>query len=475
MQLTKSRPTAAVAGLTALLVANAAFTQAAQYADTYSARDFTLQAVYDDSTKATTFKLQSSSGSSNFGWKGIGTGSSMSGSTMYIAWVNSDGSVTLSNRYSRNENEPSASTALALPAISRNTSATTSSGSGTTVIWTQSGFPTSSDKMNSVKMNWAMYSRGPSSSSPDASISQHSSTGRFSLDLTKAYDANSAQATTTTTSSAAGSGSNASGMTKRDMIVLAHLLVAIIAYLLIMPIGVFIGRFGRTTLNNWFGKHRAVQSFGILLAVVAMFLGFGTIWAEDGEGEHFGETHHKLGVFLTVVAVLQGILGQIGHKVFHAKRIRWQNYIHIVIGIVLLPMAVYNMQEGFPLWEWGAPNWASWILWAWLGLIGVIYILGMVFCIPRERRAARAAAINAEKIETPGEDNSMLMTHGNYSPPPQNAYDNRYGNAYNGSGATNAGYAHDYGYGQNQYAQQYTHDSTPRGAPLQQARYGYAA
>jgi protein-S-isoprenylcysteine O-methyltransferase Ste14 len=46
----------------------------------------------------------------------------------------------------------------------------------------------------------------------------------------------------------------------------------IVGWLLIFPAGIFLARFGRTTFK-WFPKHRIVQTFGVLIVFIGMFLG----------------------------------------------------------------------------------------------------------------------------------------------------------------------------------------------------------
>ncbi len=213
-------------------------------------------------------------------------------------------------------------------------------------------------------MIWAMNPSGPSSTATDASFSRHTAEGRMTLDLTKPYTEGSAGASTVVSSTGSEQGEGEEeetdrSMSKRNMIVWAHMIIGIFTWLLVFPLGVFIGRFGRTTMR-WFPKHRIVQVIGIVLAVVTMFLGFGTIWAQGGH--HMNERHHTLGLSLTLLAVFQGLLGQFGHMLWHAKRIRIQNFLHIIIGITIIPLATWNMGLGLELWEWAPPDYAAYIV-----------------------------------------------------------------------------------------------------------------
>ncbi len=268
----------------------------------------------------------------------------------------------MSNRQAVGEVQPLTTTALQLPAIVLSTASTKTNSTGTTVAWTQPGFPQSGSTFNAVDMIWAINTQGPTSSAQNAVLYKHQTRGFITLDLTKPYQGGAVTSSETSSSSSASGGAQR-GMTKRNMIVWAHMIIGIVAWLLILPTGVFIGRFGRTKFR-WFPAHRAVQTVGILFVIIAMFLGFGTIWClgAASQGRQLTLTHHKLGLALALLAVFQGLLGQFGHIMWHRKAIRLQNFLHIIIGIVIIPLATWNMGEGFELWEYNPPRYAAYIV-----------------------------------------------------------------------------------------------------------------
>jgi hypothetical protein len=56
------------------------------------------------------------------------------------------------------------------------------------------------------------------------------------------------------------------------------------------------------------------------------------------------------------------VLGQVGHALWNGKGIRLINFLHIIIGVTILPLAVWNMGMGFDLWLWVPPKAASYVV-----------------------------------------------------------------------------------------------------------------
>ena len=174
-----------------------------------------------------------------------------------------------------------------------------------------------------------------------------------------------------------------------------------------------------------------------MLTLLFYFSGFGIIWSTSSQ--NFTETHHTLGLGLVLLALFQGILGQVGHMVFRSKGVRIQNYFHMAIGIVLIPAAVYEMNLGFELWSWNPPKAASVVvscrrlkyscvgiqslthaslaqLYIWAGVLAVIYVAGLAYGLPRERRANREREAQIPLVDRAGDwdDNvneKTMLTH----------------------------------------------------------------
>ncbi len=374
-----------ISSIVAIATASLPLVQGALFADSYRSRVFALAAIYDDTTQATTFTLASPQLTSTFGWIGIGTGQQMAGSNMVISWVNADNSVTVSNRAAVGEIQPLTTNPLSLPGIQRDLSSTAAAAAGAMITWQQPGFPPAGSDLSKVDMIWAVNPTDrPSGPADDATIFRHRNHGNIRLDLTKAYTGTTAAPGAPPSIIAPGGagGPNAQGsadggrgasndgdggsdsggdykgpplrkMNKYNRVVFAHLFFMVFGWLLFFPAGILIARFGRLRFT-WFPVHRLVQTVGIVVVIIGMFLGFGIQWTV--KGKHLDEKHHKLGLALCILAVFQGLLGQFGHVIRPKTGSRIQNYIHILLGLTLLPLATYNMHLGFGMWRWKTGN-----------------------------------------------------------------------------------------------------------------------
>ncbi|KDN52439.1 CBD9-like protein [Tilletiaria anomala UBC 951] len=370
----------------AALAVAAGVAHASVFADSFtqSQYGFTLQAIYDSDAGHTNFTLHTLNSGQAVGWMGIGTGEQMAGSNMMVGWVNTDNTVVISQRTTAGEIMPTTKNIKAQRFTVDKTLSKTQS-SGTTFAWSQPGFPEAGGNMQMVNMIWAVNpSDAPATADTSATIYKHASRGFITLDLTKPYTGGAI----TASDASSGAPKASRTMSMRNSIIIAHMVLSIVAWLILMPAGIFIARFGRTAFT-WLPKHRIVQTVSIAFILIAMGLGFAIVKSEGGVD--FSQRHHKLGFVLAMLAVFQGLLGQFGHMLWNAKRIRVQNYLHIIIGIVLFGLAPWNMALGFDLWVPWYPSVAGkYVCIAWAALLGVVYICGLAL-LPREFKTDRKA------------------------------------------------------------------------------------
>ena len=327
---------------------------AALFADSFAStpNDLMLTGIYDSSTGSTNFTVQTSKNGVNLGWIGIGTGTQMAGASMMVGWVNTDNSVVLSQRHATGEYMPTTQ-GLVLPKFAVQTSNTKSTSAGTTFNWIQPGFPASGADLAQTNMIFALNPGGsPDSMDPSAMLYKHSTRGFITLDLTKPYTEGSGAVSGTVSTSTTGSRT----LNMRNNIIIAHMVIGIIAWFILLPLGIFLARFGRSNFT-WFPKHRAVQSVAVVFVIVAMFLGFGANWTIGAP--NLVDQHHMLGLALVCLVIFQAILGAAGHHIRKVSGVRVQNYLHMVIGVTLVPLAVWNAGKGLDLWEWAPPMAAS--------------------------------------------------------------------------------------------------------------------
>ncbi|KAJ1018537.1 hypothetical protein NDA16_004819 [Ustilago loliicola] len=331
--------------------------------------------------------MTASGGGAPIGWYAVGTGSKMAGSNMMIGWVDTTGKVVMSQRTAPGHDDPTTSISALAANLEHKFSFSNSSGT----VWAWS-FPLSaSDRAptSTTPFIWANNKNDNPASSTTASIRRHTAYGVFNLDLIKPYDPSSSSSSDSGSSSSLKPGSNTGSqnqssriLNRRNNIIIAHMVMMIIAWFLLVPAGILIGRYGRTFFK-WFPVHRAVMGAAFLFVL----LGFIIIVAQTSSGdEHFSSTHAKTGLAIIIIMVLQGVLGLVGHK---TKRFNPSRIVHVVIGLGVTMLAVWNSTEGLSLWSWGVPQWAGWILWIWAGLLALAYLGGLAL-LPRDLRQWRA-------------------------------------------------------------------------------------
>lgn len=120
----------------------------------------------------------------------------------------------------------------------------------------------------------------------------------------------------------------------------------VVAWLLILPIGIYIARFGRNAFT-WFPAHRGVQSFATLLIVIADFLAIVAI--HSNSGEHFSSNHAKCGLVVFIILAAQMLLGGLAHYYKSRTGKRHIGYVHVPLGILLIGENVIAPRSVFML------------------------------------------------------------------------------------------------------------------------------
>uniref|UniRef100_V5EUT4 Cytochrome b561 domain-containing protein n=2 Tax=Kalmanozyma brasiliensis (strain GHG001) TaxID=1365824 RepID=V5EUT4_KALBG len=383
--------------------------------------------------------MTASGGGAPMGWYAVGTGRQMDGSNMMIGWVNTDGNVVMSQRTATGHSDPTTSINALTATMEPRHSFSNSSGT----VWAWS-FPMSgseSTPSSSTPFIWAANKNNNPASGTTSTIRRHTAYGSITLDLTKPYSTDGSG------SNGGSSGGNGTPLTpttgasqsnrilnRNNKLIIAHMVFMIIAWFLLVPAAILVGRYGRTFFK-WLPVHRNLQIAAFFSVLIAFIL----IIVEVGSGEHFDSTHAKLGLAIFIVMILQMVLGMIGHK---TKRFNVSRIVHVVIGLGITVAAVWNSAEGLSLWDWGPPRWASWILWIWFGVLAIAYLAGLAL-LPRDLRQWRESqgTSNPEKrdyldlqhnpsngasTEQPSPNEQPVMHPGWGAPPLQSATSQAY-------------------------------------------------
>ncbi|PWN32341.1 uncharacterized protein FA14DRAFT_87433 [Meira miltonrushii] len=346
-------------------------------ADSHCGEGYCVTGIYDSKSKMANYTLVVPQGGAPLGWYAIGQGTQMAGANMAINWVNSDMTVTTSHRSTGGEYQPLVS-AVTVQAFSTNSDASRTKTGQTTWSWNMP-LPTQYPQ-NAVQHIFAVASVSPSSSAVNTNLVKHYRNEQgIVLDFTKPYTgaspagvAGSTQSTSTTMSMT-GQRDLGNNTTR---IFLVHMIFMILGWQLLFPIGILLARYGRTFFT-WFPYHRAVMWAGFLLVFIAFFLAISGVATEGGP--HFSNTHEKLGLALFILVIVQIVFGAASHELKKRKGLRYIGFVHIPFGLILYGLSVWQIHEGFSVWQWNPPAYASYIIYAWAGLMGLLYFVGFIF------------------------------------------------------------------------------------------------
>ncbi|WVQ80714.1 hypothetical protein IAT38_002819 [Cryptococcus sp. DSM 104549] len=335
-----------------LLVLAAMRVSAAVTGQRYCNKYMCVTGKHDSSRNIDEYTLDPPSGKAitrdDFGWIAIGFGSTMTSSPMVIAWPNSDGSITLSQRSASQHTMP---TVVSSPPrkASLISSSSFSNSSTTSITFT---LPASSNTTNSTAIIWAYGNTNPDSSSEDAKITQHLASGNTKLALLGVLS-NS----TNTTISSGDSGSSDDGTTTSSShkILVAHVVCGALAAMAVLPTGMLVPRIARgmTTSRWWFPVHgvlNGILGFGLVTAAFAI--------ARANFDGGFNSSHRKLGLALFVLCLLQTLLGIFVHWYQRAHRFQTAagrgptNFLHMMLGVFIIGIGWGTVWKGIDE-EWG--------------------------------------------------------------------------------------------------------------------------
>jgi len=261
----------------------------------------------------------------NVGWAGVGVGKYMTTSYLIVAWPNSSGNVTVSQRRADGYYEPIPSPNQSDLILDAEASGI-QNGKFVAVIRRAVTVADSTIQMN--EKQWFVYALGPSRPSDEynATLEQHRAdqTG-----VTELIIDNGDQDVT-------------------DKYLAIHAAFMLVAWAVATPLAIFIVRFGRKALpNTWFRLHWGIQVFvtttcvivGFVFAVMAM------------GGLRHDRAHHKLGY-----AIIVGFIAQLGLGVFHhVKFDKRREYvplwtkIHWWVGRLLFIFVLLQIELGLRL------------------------------------------------------------------------------------------------------------------------------
>ncbi|KAM0385480.1 hypothetical protein ACHAPY_000016 [Fusarium culmorum] len=238
----------------------------------------------------------------DYQWIALGTGSRMSGSTMFVIYQDGSGNVTLSTRKGEGH---------VMPNYNRMSNVKLLSGSGTSnktmvanIHWSGA---TGIDLTGSN--HWiSAWKKGSSLDTSDTSadINEHDGTDDFSVDLSKASVNGNGNPFTNSTSAQKSDNAVSGGGGGEDHTGSIHGAIMAVVFLLGFPIG--------SVLMPFIGKWKIHASWQ-MIAFIGMWVGVGVgKAAADHGGDSFSDPHIVLGVIVCVLMIVQPVLGWMHHR-----------------------------------------------------------------------------------------------------------------------------------------------------------------
>lgn len=329
-----------------------------------------------------------------YSWVGLGMGSSMTNSNMFIMYTDGNGNVTLSPRFSRGHSMPQHVDTLDVQLLSGSGVA-----NGVMTANFRCGNCSASGDFGAQSGRWIHARRsGAALDTTDAQarFSQHDSEGGFTwqyADAVGGASANPFTASDVVASSAAPASSSGGGRSTRRNILLVHGIFASLAFLVFFPIGAIIMRLGK--FNNVVAVHVATQVFAWLLFITAFGLGlyYGIT------GNYMSETHPIIGLVLIALLLVQPLAGWLHHRQFLRSGQRSAvSHGHIWTGRIAIVLGMINGGLGLQLGGVETRYVIAYSVVA--GVIGLAYLVAIVFGVVARSRRTSVADSQHEKINT---------------------------------------------------------------------------
>ncbi|KAI9356276.1 hypothetical protein DFJ73DRAFT_916137 [Zopfochytrium polystomum] len=338
---------------------------------------FCVSARRDASSETITYVLQSSLP----GWVGIGVGgSTMASTTIYVAYPDNKGGVTVSQRKTPGHIQPTLDTQDFTPVrISQLPPwATPLPGSVITAAFNRSTVPSVAGRAISTTGAtphiYGVCDLSASDGSPSAQIQQHIVNGIFTLDL-------SALGQPASTGTSAASSSILDPTTLKTL----HAALMFAAWGVLTPAAVFVARHLKSRLGHaWYVLHASVAG-GAVLALTALALLFIELAHPPGaprtpflgdDGAAGANAHRPVGTVVALVLLpVQVVLGLVANALFAPGRtaVPWWDRVHWWLGRATVLLAVAQMHLGILLL--GGSTTVLVLYWVWIGTVVAAFVV----------------------------------------------------------------------------------------------------
>jgi hypothetical protein len=197
-------------------------------------------------------------------------------------------------------------------------------------------------------------------------------------------------------------GPSQSFIASRQTILIAHGVLAALAFVLLFPAGAILIRLG--SFRSVWLVHGIFQLFAYIVYIVAFGLG---VWMVNNMPYDLLSSYHPvIGIIVFVLLVFQPILGFVHHVQYkkHSRRTIW-SYGHLWLGRIVVTLGMINGGLGMllasdaPAFMAFRPSQGQII--AYGVVAGIMWLLGVAAAAVGERRRARAPVVARQEVDSP--------------------------------------------------------------------------
>ncbi|KAJ7470558.1 hypothetical protein FB451DRAFT_341497 [Mycena latifolia] len=317
-----------------------------------------------------------------WGWVGLGFGRMMKDTHMVVLWERSDGSRVLSQRYGVGHVEP-----VVEKSPPRVATMVAPSVTAVNTAWHKGNYSTTTFKIPLNKTDprpgqiiWAYSLRRPDDDE-SSDLTGHYVAGTVNMKLEKPVPELPGQSDADL---ATQGPEDALAPLPRYQKLIWHGILLSVGFLVLLPTGSLVARWGRTFTPRWFKAHRIVN-FGVALPVIAGGFVLGPLAVLDRQAKHFADAHQICGMLLFALYIGQLFLGRYNHarravpgRLPHPP----SNILHAVVGILTIALAFFQVRSGLGEWSMrtGREDLSYWChdaLVAWAVVLPFLYFSGL--------------------------------------------------------------------------------------------------
>ncbi|KAJ3240706.1 hypothetical protein HDU81_002897 [Chytriomyces hyalinus] len=320
------------------------------------------------------------------GWVGIGTGSLMAGSTMFVGWNNATGNApVVSQRSSSGHAMPTTASPSVFTLIETPKSLSLPANAAISFTFT---VPISAKLVSTTGPSQFMYGVSESApatpSNPSSPFPQHSSFGAFTLDVSKLGLETTGDVQTISQST----------------LVFVHSLVMFIAWGVLPLAGIFVARYMKHRWQkSWYTIHWCLMLIGTGALTVTGLIAV-EVNLENSVARFTKSSHAVVGAVLALgVYPAQVILGFVINALFDVERVAvpWWDRLHAWLGRLSGVLALVVMQLGLNLY--GSSVGIVVGFWVWI----VVVVVGFGYY------GERVLGASEHVVEEPASSDSMKV------------------------------------------------------------------